>query len=31
MFKIGDYVVYKKEVCRIDNYKEKHINDLDYY
>lgn len=31
MFNVGDFVVYKKEVCRITDYKEKHINDNDYY
>lgn len=31
MFEIGDYVVYKKEVCRISEYKNKFINDTDYY
>lgn len=31
MFNIGDYVVYKKEVCRINDYKNKFINDTDYY
>lgn len=31
MFEIGDYVVYKKEVCRISEYKNKFINDIDYY
>lgn len=31
MFNIGDYVVYKKDVCRINDYKKKHIKDMDYY
>ena len=31
MFNIGDYVVYKKEVCRISEYKNKFMNDTDYY
>lgn len=31
MFNIGDYVVYKKEVCRISEYKNKFINNTDYY
>lgn len=31
MYKIGDYVVYKKDVCRIDEIKENHINEMDYY
>lgn len=31
MFNIGDFVVYKKDVCKITDYKEKHIRDIDYY
>jgi len=31
MYNIGDYVVYKKDVCKIVNYKKKHIKDMDYY
>ena len=31
MYKIGDYVVYKRDVCKVVDYKEKHINDNDYY
>lgn len=31
MFNIGDFVVYKKDVCKITDYKEKHIKDVDYY
>lgn len=31
MFNIGDFVVYKKDVCRVIDYKEKHIKDMDYY
>lgn len=31
MFNIGDYVVYKKEVCRILDYREKLIGEKDYY
>ena len=31
MFKIGDIIVYKKDVCKIKEIKEKFINDLDYY
>lgn len=31
MFKVGDYVVYKKDVCKIDTIKENHINNVDYY
>lgn len=31
MFNIGNYVVYKKDVCKIKNIKEKHFLDKDYY
>ena len=31
MFNIGEYVVYKKDVCKIKDIKEKHIHDKDYY
>lgn len=31
MYNIGDFVVYKKDVCKITDYKKKHINDNDYY
>lgn len=31
MFNVGDFVVYKKDVCRVIDYKEKHIKDMDYY
>lgn len=31
MFNIGDYVVYKREVCKICAYKKKFIGDKDYY
>lgn len=31
MFNVGDFVVYKKDVCKIVDYKEKHIKDNDYY
>jgi len=31
MFKIGEYVVYKRNVCKIKEIKEKHINNRDYY
>ena len=31
MKKIGDYVVYRKEVCKIVNIKEKYMKDIDYY
>ena len=31
MYNIGDFVVYKRDVCKITDYKEKHIKDNDYY
>ena len=31
MFKIGDYVVYKRDVCKITDYRKKHIKNTDYY
>jgi len=31
MFKVGDFVVYKRDVCKINDYKELYINDTDYY
>lgn len=31
MYNIGDYVVYKREVCEIVDIKEKYIKDKDYY
>ena len=31
MYNNGDFVVYKKEVCRVNDYKKKHIKDKDYY
>lgn len=31
MFNIGDFVVYKKDVCKVTDYKEKHFKDNDYY
>ena len=31
MYKIGDYIIYKKDVCQIKNIKENYINNLDYY
>lgn len=31
MYKINDYVVYKKEVCKIVDIKEKYFNNNDYY
>jgi CarD family transcriptional regulator len=31
MFKVGEYLVYKREVCKLVEIKPKHINDVDYY
>ncbi len=31
MKKIGDYVIYRKEVCKVVNIKEKHFQNKDYY
>ena len=31
MYKINDYIVYKRDVCRIKEIKEKYHNDTDYY
>lgn len=31
MFQVGDCVVYKKDVCRIKEIREKYMNDQDYY
>lgn len=31
MYKIGEYIVYNKEVCLIKDIKNKYINDIDYY
>ena len=31
MYKVGDYIVYKRDVCRINEIKEKYYNDTDYY
>lgn len=31
MFNIGDYVVYKRDVCKIKNIKENYIKNKDYY
>lgn len=31
MFKIGDFVVYKRDVCVIKDISEKHYQDIDYY
>ncbi len=29
--KVGDYVVYRKEVCKVKEIKEKYLNNQDYY
>ncbi len=31
MYKVGDFIVYKRDVCKVIEIKEKYINDLDYY
>lgn len=31
MYNIGDFVVYKNDVCQVTDYKEKHIKSADYY
>lgn len=31
MYKIGDYLVYKRDVCKVKEIKEKYYNDIDYY
>ena len=31
MYKIGDYVVYKRDVCKVVDYKKNHIRNMDYY
>ncbi len=31
MYKTGDYVVYKRDVCIVKEIKEKYYNDIDYY
>ncbi|MGN1341950.1 MAG: hypothetical protein ACI4VL_01805 [Bacilli bacterium] len=31
MYKIGDFVVYKRDVCEVVDYIKKHINNKDYY
>lgn len=31
MFKIGDYVVYNRDVCKIDGIREKQFMNKDYY
>ncbi len=31
MYNVGDYVIYLKDVCQVENIKEKYMNDTDYY
>ena len=31
MYKIGDYIIYLKDVCKVLDIKEKYMNDMDYY
>lgn len=31
MYKIGDYIVYRKDVCKVVDIKKNHFNNLDYY
>lgn len=31
MYKVGDYVIYKRDVCIVKEIKEKYYNDIDYY
>lgn len=31
MYKIGDLLIYKKELCRVEEIKNKYIKDIDYY
>ena len=31
MFKKGEYVIYKRDLCKIKDIKEKYFNDTDYY
>ena len=31
MYKIGDYIIYLKDVCQVLDIKEKYMNDIDYY
>ena len=31
MFNIGDYVVYKREICKIDEIKKNYVRGMDYY
>lgn len=31
MYKIGDFIVYRKEVCKVVDIKKNHFNNMDYY
>lgn len=31
MYKIGDYVIYRRDLCKVVDVKEKYIHDQDYY
>ena len=31
MYKLNDYVVYRKDICKIKDIKEKYYNEEDYY
>lgn len=31
MYKVGDYIVYKRDVCKVKEIKEKYYNNTDYY
>ena len=31
MFEIGDFVVYRRDVCKVISYKEKYFKNIDYY
>lgn len=31
MKKVGDYIVYRKDVCKVMDIKENHLNHMDYY
>ena len=31
MYKVGQYVIYRKDLCKVVGIKEKHFKDMDYY
>jgi len=31
MYKLGDLIIYKKDVCEVSEIKEKYLHDIDYY